>query len=438
MTNTTKLSRTQELQDKRKKYVTRAVGNGNLNIAKKAEGSTITDVEGKEWIDFAAAIGTLNVGHSHPRITEAVKNQVDHFLHPGFNVIMYESYIELAEKLCQIAPVNYETSAVLLNTGAEAVENAVKIARKYTGRKAVVSFTRGFHGRTNLTMGMTSKVKPYKLGFGPFTPELYQAPFPYMYKKPEGITEEAFIDQSIAEFKHFFISTVAPEDVACVIIEPVQGEGGFIIPPKKFIQAVERFCKENGIVFIADEIQTGFGRTGKMFAGEHFDIEPDLITLSKSLAAGLPLSAVVGRKEMIDSPNPGELGGTYSGSPVACAAALEVINIIEDENLVEKAEDIGAKIETVLTQLSEQYNFVGEVRRLGAMVAVEIVESKESKAPDAAKTNAIAKYANDNGLLLLTAGINSNVIRFLTPLVITDDELEKGFAILKDSFKSVN
>ena len=438
MANTTKITRTKELQDKRAKYVTRAVGNGNLNIAKTAQGATITDVEGREWIDFAAAIGTLNVGHSHPRITEAVKNQVDNFLHPGFNVIMYESYIELAEKLCEIAPVNYETSAVLLNTGAEAVENAVKIARKYTGRKGVVSFTRGFHGRTNLTMGMTSKVKPYKLGFGPFTPELYQAPFPYMYEKPEGITEEDFIDQGIADFKHFFISTVAPEDVACVIIEPVQGEGGFIIPPKKFIKAVEQFCKENGIVFIADEIQTGFGRTGSMFAIEQFDIEPDLITLSKSLAAGLPLSAVVGRTEMINAPNPGELGGTYSGSPVACAAALEVINVIEDENLVDNAEKIGAKIETVLNELSDQYNFVGDIRRLGAMVAVEIVESKESKAPDAAKTSAIAKYANDNGLLLLTAGIKSNVIRFLTPLVITDEELEKGFAILKESFKSVN
>src|SRR5699024_162709 len=304
--------------------------------------------------------------------------------------------------------------------------------------KGVVSFTRGFHGRTNLTMGMTSKVKPYKLGFGPFTPELYQAPFPYMYEKPEGITEEDFIDQGIADFKHFFISTVAPEDVACVIIEPVQGEGGFIIPPKKFIKAVEQFCKENGIVFIADEIQTGFGRTGSMFAIEQFDIEPDLITLSKSLAAGLPLSAVVGRTEMINAPNPGELGGTYSGSPVACAAALEVINVIEDENLVDNAEKIGAKIETVLNELSAQYNFVGDIRRLGAMVAVEIVESKESKAPDAAKTSAIAKYANDNGLLLLTAGIKSNVIRFLTPLVITDEELEKGFAILKESFKSVN
>lgn len=438
MSNTTKLTRTEELQDKRQKYVTHAVGNGNLNIAKTAQGATITDVEGKEWIDFAAAIGTLNVGHSHPRITEVVKNQVDNFLHPGFNVIMYESYIELAEKLCKIAPVSYEASSILLNSGAEAVENAVKIARKYTGRKGVVSFTRGFHGRTNLTMGMTSKVKPYKLGFGPFTPELFQAPFPYMYEKPECITEEAFIDQSIAEFKQFFISTVAPEDVACVIIEPVQGEGGFIIPPKKFIKAVEQFCKENGIVFIADEIQTGFARTGTMFAVEQFDVEPDLITMSKSLAAGLPLSAVVGRKEMIDSPNPGELGGTYSGSPVACAAAIEVIDIIKDEKLAEKAEQIGAKIETVLNELSNQYNFVGDIRRLGAMVAVEIVEDKESKAPDAAKTSAIAKYANDNGLLLLTAGIKSNVVRFLTPLVITDDELEKGFAILKDAFNSVN
>src|SRR5699024_7033761 len=246
-----------------------------------------------------------NVGHSHPRVTEAVKNQVDNFLHPGFNVIMYEPYIELAEKLAKIVPVNYEASTVLLNTGSEAVENAVKIARKYTGRKGVVSFTRGFHGRTNLTMGMTSKVKPYKLGFGTFTPELYEAPSPYMYEKAKGISDRYFIDQSIAEFKNFFLTTISPEEVACVIIEPVQGEGGFIIPPKKFIKAVDEFCKEHGIVFIADEIQTGFARTGTMFAVEQFDIEPDLITLSKSLAAGLPLSAVVGRKEMIDSPNPG-------------------------------------------------------------------------------------------------------------------------------------
>ena len=438
MPDTSKLAKTKELQDKRQRYVTQAVGNGNKNIVKKAKGATVIDVEGREWIDFAGGIGILNVGHSHPRVTEAVKNQVDNFLHPGFNVIMYEPYIELAEKLAKIVPVNYEASTVLLNTGSEAVENAVKIARKYTGRKGVVSFTRGFHGRTNLTMGMTSKVKPYKLGFGPFTPELYQAPSPYMYEKPKGISDRDFIDQSIAEFKNFFLTTISPEEVACVIIEPVQGEGGFIIPPKKFIKAVDEFCKEHGIVFIADEIQTGFARTGTMFAVEQFDIEPDLITLSKSLAAGLPLSAVVGRKEMIDSPNPGELGGTFSGNPVACAAALEVIDIIKDENLIDKAENIGVKIESALNELSEQYDFVGEIRRLGAMVAVEIVENKETKMPDVGKTSAIAKYANDNGLLLLTAGIKSNVIRFLTPLVITDDEIEKGFTILKESFKSVN
>ena len=430
-------NRTKELQDKRAKYVTRAVGNGNLHIAQQAQGSTIIDVDGREWIDFAAAIGTLNVGHSHPKITEAVKNQVDQFLHPGFNVIMYESYIKLAEKLCEIVPVNYETSAVLLNTGAEAVENAVKIARKYTGRKGVVSFTRGFHGRTNLTMGMTSKVKPYKLGFGPFTPEIYQAPYPYMYQKPENMTEDEFIDQAIESFEHFFISTVAPEDVACVVIEPVQGEGGFIIPPKRFIQAVYNFCQKNGIIFIADEIQTGFARTGTLFAIEQFDIEPDLITMSKSLAAGLPLSAVVGRTELINAPNPGELGGTYSGSPVACVAALAVIDIIEEENLTEKAEVIGGKIEAELMKLSNEHDFVGDIRRLGAMVAVEIVESKETKVPDALRTSQIAKYANDNGLLLLTAGINSNVIRFLTPLVITSEELSKGFTIMNAAFKSV-
>src|SRR5699024_5858979 len=251
---------------------------------------------------------------------ESVKKQVDQFLHPGFNVMMYEGYIQLAEKLCNITPGNFDKQAVLLNSGAEAVENAVKIARRYTGRQAVVSFTRGFHGRTNMTMGMTSKVKPYKFGFGPFSPEVYQAPFPYLYHKPNNLKEEAYVDQKIEEFKDFFLSTVAPEVVACIVMEPVQGEGGFIIPPKKFVQFVSDFCEENGIVFVADEIQTGFGRTGKLFAMEHFDVVADLTTVSKSLAAGLPLSGVVGRTEILNVADPGELGGTYAGSPVACAA----------------------------------------------------------------------------------------------------------------------
>ncbi len=432
-----KVSTTEELQAKRKKFVPRGVSNGNLNIADYGKGSTLVDKDGREWIDFAGAIGTLNVGHSHPRVTETIKQQVEKFLHPGFNVMMYEGYIELAEQLCKITPGDHDKQAILFNSGAEAVENAVKIARYHTNRQAVVTFNRGFHGRTNLTMAMTSKVKPYKFGFGPFAPEVYQAPFPYMTQKLAGVSEEEYIADSIQQFKDFFVSTVDPESVACVVMEPIQGEGGFIIPPKEFVQAVSEFCKEHGIVFVADEIQTGFGRTGSMFAIEkHFGVIPDLMTISKSLAAGLPLSAVVGRTEMMDAAEPGQLGGTFAGNPVACEAALTVIDIMEEEQLSAKAEVIGAKIEDKLTELSKKHDFVGEIRRLGAMVAVEIVEDQKGNQPDAAKTGAIAKYANANGLLLLTAGINGNVVRFLPPLVITDDELEKGFAILEAAFEN--
>lgn len=428
---------TDGVQAKRDELVTRAISNGNRNIAKEAKGATIIDVEGREWIDFAAGIGILNVGHSHPKVVTAIKNQVDKFIHPGFNVMMYESYIELAEKLCSLIPVEYKASAGFFNTGAEAVENAVKMARKYTKRNAVVSFTRAFHGRTNLTMGMTSKVKPYKNGFGPFAGELYQAPFPYMYRKPGSMSDEEYIDYSIKSFKDVFITTVDPEEVACVVMEPVQGEGGFVIPPKRFVQEVHAFCKEHGIVFVADEIQTGFGRTGTLFAIEQFDVEPDLMLLSKSIAAGLPLSAVVGRNEIVNAAEPGQLGGTFSGSPVSCEAALSVLEVIEEENLVVKAELVGEKIEEKLKELEEKYSFVGDIRRLGAMVAVELVESKESKNPHPEATSAIAQYANNSGLLLLTAGTYGNVIRFLTPLVITDEELEKGFAILEKAFESV-
>lgn len=425
---------TQELQEKRRKYVPRGVSNGNLNIARDAKGSTITDLDGNEFIDFAGAIGTLNVGHTHPKVTAAIKEQVDKFLHPGFNVMMYEGYIELAEKLCQITPGDFDKQALLLNSGAEAVENAIKVARKYTGRQAVVSFIRGFHGRTNMTMSMTSKVKPYKFGFGPFAPEVYQAPYPYAYRRPESMTVDEYTDRMIENFKDFFVETVAPETVACVVMEPVQGEGGFIIPPKKFVQAVRDFCSEHGIVFVADEIQTGFGRTGKLFGIDHFDVVPDLVTVSKSLAAGLPLSGVVGRKEILNAADTGELGGTYAGSPIGCAAALAVINMMEEDNLSAKAEILGEKIENKLSELQDKYEFVGEIRRLGAMVAVEIVDNRANKNPDKVKTTGIAKYANDNGLLLLSAGIKGNVIRFLAPLVITDKELNKGLNILEDAF----
>ncbi|MBM7096218.1 4-aminobutyrate--2-oxoglutarate transaminase [Bacillus sp. H-16] len=426
---------TADLQRKRDQYVARGVSNGNLNIANHASGATVTDLDQNEWIDFAGAIGTLNVGHSHPKVTEAVNAQVKKFLHPGFNVMMYEGYIQLAEKLSKITPGDFHKKTILLNSGAEAVENAVKMARKYTRRQAVVTFTRGFHGRTNLTMGMTSKVKPYKFGFGPFAPEIYQAPFPYMYHKPERLSDDEYVEAAIEEFKDFFIATVAPETVSCVVMELVQGEGGFVVAPEKFVQFVEQFCKENGIIFVADEIQTGFGRTGTLFASERFGIEPDLITVSKSLAAGLPLSGVVGKSEILDAADPGELGGTFSGNPVACAAALAVLDVIEEEQLLGRSEYLGRKIEEKLHALSKQHSFMGETRRLGSMVAVEIVKDRESKAPDKVRTNQITKKANEAGLLLLSAGLKGNVIRFLPPLVTTDEELEKGLTILEQAFE---
>ncbi|MFJ5794251.1 4-aminobutyrate--2-oxoglutarate transaminase [Bacillus atrophaeus] len=432
MSQTTKQMRTSaEWQQKRDQFVSKGVSNGNRSLAVKGEGAVLYDLDGRRFVDFAGAIGTLNVGHSHPKVVEAVKRQTEELIHPGFNVMMYPSYIELAEKLCGLAPGEHDKKAIFLNSGAEAVENAVKIARKYTKRQGVVTFTRGFHGRTNMTMSMTSKVKPYKFGFGPFTPEVYQAPFPYYYQKPAGMSDESYDDFIIQSFHDFFVATVAPETVACVVMEPVQGEGGFIIPSKRFVQHIADFCKKHGIVFVADEIQTGFARTGTYFAIEHFDVVPDLITVSKSLAAGLPLSGVIGKAEMMDAAAPGELGGTYAGSPLGCAAALAVLEIIEHEGLNERSEEIGRIIEERALEWKKEHAFIGEIRRLGAMAAVEIVKDPETREPDKAKAAAIAAYANDNGLLLLTAGMNGNIIRFLTPLVITDEQLKEGLDIIE-------
>ncbi|MCY7945224.1 4-aminobutyrate--2-oxoglutarate transaminase [Bacillus atrophaeus] len=432
MSQTTKQMRTSaEWQQKRDQFVSKGVSNGNRSLAVKGEGAVLYDLDGRRFVDFAGAIGTLNVGHSHPKVVEAVKRQTEELIHPGFNVMMYPSYIELAEKLCGLAPGEHDKKAIFLNSGAEAVENAVKIARKYTKRQGVVTFTRGFHGRTNMTMSMTSKVKPYKFGFGPFAPEVYQAPFPYYYQKPAGMSDESYDDFIIQSFHDFFVATVAPETVACVVMEPVQGEGGFIIPSKRFVQHIADFCKKHGIVFVADEIQTGFARTGTYFAIEHFDVVPDLITVSKSLAAGLPLSGVIGKAEMMDAAAPGELGGTYAGSPLGCAAALAVLEIIEHEGLNERSEEIGRIIEERALEWKKEHAFIGEIRRLGAMAAVEIVKDPETREPDKAKAAAIAAYANDNGLLLLTAGINGNIIRFLTPLVITDEQLKEGLDIIE-------
>ncbi|WP_428912425.1 4-aminobutyrate--2-oxoglutarate transaminase [Niallia sp. Krafla_26] len=425
-----------ELVQRRKNIVPKGVSNGVPTFAESADGALITDVDGNTFIDFVGAIGVINVGHGHPRVKQALHDQIEQFIHTGFNVMMYESYIELAERLAQLAPGSHEKKVLLQNSGAEAVENAVKIARKYTKRQGIISFSRGFHGRTLMTMTMTSKVKPYKFEFGPFAPEVYRAPYPYTYRRPNGLTEEQYEDHVLEEFRNFFISDVAPETIAAVVMEPVQGEGGFIVPGKRFVLGVYELCKEYGILFVADEIQTGFARTGRHFAIEHFDVIPDLITVSKSMGAGVPISGVIGRKEIMDGADPGELGGTYSGSPLGCQAALAVLDIIEEEELNKRAEEIGKTVMDKFQQLSDQFDCIGDARGLGAMCAIEIVKDRQTKEPAKELTNQIIKEANQRGLLLMSAGVYGNVIRLLMPIVIPDDQLEEGLSILEESIKA--
>ncbi|WP_425712651.1 4-aminobutyrate--2-oxoglutarate transaminase [Fictibacillus sp. Mic-4] len=429
--------KSQEILERRKRVVPRGISNGTTAFVKKASGALVEDVDGNTYIDFAGAIGTINVGHSHPEVVKAIKDQADQFIHTGFNVMMYESYIELAEKVTELAPGDFPKQAAFFNSGAEAVENAVKIARKYTKRQGIVSFRRGFHGRTLMTMTMTSKVKPYKYEFGPFAPEVYKAEYPYAYRRPEGMTEEQYSQYLVEQFEHFLIADAAPESIAAVVMEPVQGEGGFIIPTKEFVQGIYNICKKYGILFVADEIQTGFSRTGKYFAIDHFGVEPDLITISKSLGAGTPISGVIGRAEIMDAANPGEIGGTYAGSPLGCQAALAVINIIEKEKLNDRADVLGNKVIDHFNQLADRFEQIGDVRGLGAMCAFEVVKDRASKTPDKEAVGKIVKEANDRGLLLLSAGVYGNVIRILMPLTITDEQLEEGLAILTESVEAV-
>ncbi|MCA0986993.1 4-aminobutyrate--2-oxoglutarate transaminase [Guptibacillus algicola] len=426
-----------DLLERRKKIVPDAVSYGIPTFAREAHGAKVTDVDGNTFIDFAGAIGTINVGHCHPKVKDALHDQVEKYIHTGFNVMMYEPYIALAEKLAELAPGSHDKKVLLQNSGAEAVENAVKIARKYTGRQAIVTFANAFHGRTLMTMSMTSKVKPYKFGFGPFAPEVYKAPFPYAYRRPDNMTEKEYSDFMIDQFKDFLLKEVAPETIAAVVMEPIQGEGGFIVPDKAFVQTVKELCAEHGILFVADEIQTGFARTGAYFASEHFDIVPDLITVSKSLGAGMPISGVIGRKEMMDAANAGELGGTYSGNPLGCRAALAAIDIIEEEKLNDRANEIGQKVKETFHTLSGEVDCIGDIRGIGAMVAVEIVSDLEKKTPAKSLAAQMISTAQQQGLLVLGAGVYGNVIRFLMPLVITDEELDEGLSIIESAVRTV-
>ena len=399
-------------------------------VVAEGRGATLTDVDGNTFIDFAGGVGCLNVGHAHPRVVDAVQEQAARFLHTDFTIVPYEVYVTLAERLLAVAPFAGPAKAAFFNSGAEAVENAVKFARAYTKRPAVIAFEGGFHGRTMLAMTLTSKTHPYKAGLGPFAPEVYRVPFPNTYR---GIDAQS----ALAALEAAFSTQVARETVAAIILEPVQGEGGFVVPPAEFVQGVREICDREGIVMIADEVQSGYGRTGKMFAIEHFGVEPDLITVAKSIAAGLPLSGVLGKAAIMDAPGDGAVGGTYVGNPVAQAAALAVLDVFEDEGLVERAGRIGETVRGRMTAWQERFPQIGDVRGLGAMLALELVRDPATKEPAPELASRVAEEAAKRGLLLLKAGVHTNCIRVLCPLVITDAELDEALGAWDEALQSV-
>lgn len=426
-----------ELLDRRHQIVPDAVSYGVPTFVDSAKGALLRDVDGNQFIDFAGAIGVINIGHCDESVVNALHDQVDKYIHTGFNVMMYDPYIEFAEKLAALAPGSFDKKVMFLNSGAEAIENAIKVAKKATDRSAVISFTGGFHGRTLLTMSLTGKIKPYKYEFGPFAPEVYHAPYPYYYRKPASLTEEEYNAHLVEEMEKFFITEVPADQVAAVVMEPVQGESGFIVPDKHFVQAVSDICKKHGILLIADEIQTGFGRTGKYFAMEHFDVEPDLITVSKSMAAGLPISGVIGRKDIMDAAGGGELGGTYCGSPLGCRAGLAVLEAMEEKGINSRAVRIGEQVMERFKAFAEKFDVIGDYRGLGAMCALEFVTSRETKDPARQMTADILQEAQKRGVIPLKAGVYDNVVRLLMPLVITDEQLQEGLDVLEESIEAV-
>ncbi|QYK00891.1 4-aminobutyrate--2-oxoglutarate transaminase [Shewanella psychrotolerans] len=420
-----------ELQARKVKAIARGQGNAYPVYVERAKNAEIWDVEGNRFIDFGTGIAVCNTGHSHPKIVEAVKAQLDNFSHTCVMVNPYESAVELAEKLTEIAPGDSDKKAIFVTTGAEAVENCVKIARAYTGRRGVIAFNGGFHGRTNLTMALTGKISPYKHQFGPFAGDIFHAPYPMAL-------HDVSVKDSLKAIENLFKVDIAPCDVAAIIVEPVQGEGGFYAAPAEFLQALRKLCDQHGIVLIADEIQSGFGRTGKMFSFEHADVEPDLITMAKGIAGGFPLAAVVGKSEIMDAPLPGGLGGTYGGSPVGCVAALAVLEVMAEENLVERAAQIGSIFNEHLTGLQQQYpQVIGEVRNQGAMIAMELIVDGDKEQPNTALTQAIIANAAKHGLVLLACGFYGNVIRFLPALTISDAIVHEGLEKFNQLFASV-
>jgi 4-aminobutyrate aminotransferase / (S)-3-amino-2-methylpropionate transaminase / 5-aminovalerate transaminase len=422
--------RSREIAERKERVVADPLGLYLPIIVAEGRGATVTDVDGNTFVDFTGGVGCLNVGHAHPRVVAAVQEQATRFFHTDFTIVPYEVYVDYAERLTAIVPFSGPTKAAFFNAGTEAVENAVKFARGFTGRPAVIGFEGAFHGRTLLSLTLTSKTHPYKAGLGPFAPEVYRVPFPDEYR---GITTRDALDA----LERALSTQVAAETVAAIVVEPVQGEGGFIPASQEFMEGLRKICDREGILLVADEVQTGFGRTGRMFAVEHFGVEPDLLVLAKSIAGGLPLSAVVGKAEIMDSLWDNAVGGTYVGNPVALAAAVAVLDVFEEEGLVERAQRIGDTIRTRMLSWQERFAAIGDVRGLGAMVAVEYVEDRETKGPAPGIASRVAEEAAVRGLLLLKAGVHSNCNRVLCPLVISDSELEEGLGAWEEALEAV-
>lgn len=427
----------QSLHELRNAVIAKGNVSGTDRYIAHARGAVLTDVEGREYLDFGGGIAVMNVGHSHPRVVAAIKAQAEKFTHTCFMVSPYEGPVRLAEKLCAAVPGDFPKAAMFANSGAEAVENAVKIARYHTGRPAIIAFENAFHGRTLMCMTLTSKVKPYKFGLGPFAPEVYRMPFANCYRCPYNLAYPSCGVECADKFEDFFINSVAAEQTAAILFEPVQGEGGFIAPPAEYFRKLRKICDDHGILMIADEVQTGIGRTGTMFAMEQYGVAADLTTVAKSLAAGMPLSAVVGRKEIMDSVHASGIGGTYNGNPLACAAALAVFDIVTEEQLLAKGQRLGATVREYLLGLQKECALIGDVRGLGPMVAMELVRDRTTKEPASTETKALVKYCFDRDLIILACGGHGNIIRFLMPLVITDEQLQRGLAIVKAGLASI-
>lgn len=422
--------KSQALFAERQAAVPRGPFHGTPAFVTRAKGALLEDIDGNTFIDLASGIGVLNVGHMAPEIVQAIHAQADQALHLSFNVTPYEGYVRLAQKLNEATPGNFSKKTFLVTTGAEAVENAIKIARAYTKRQAIVCFDHAFHGRTYMAMSLTSKVKPYRQDFGPFNPEIYRVPYPYPYR---GVSA----DEAFKRFEDVVNTQVGVTHTAAVILEPVQGEGGFLSAPKEFLQKLRDYCTANKIVLIADEIQSGFGRTGAMFACDHAGIAPDLITTAKGLGGGMPVAAVTGRAEIMDAPLEGGIGGTYNGNPVACAAALAVFDLLEDGKIIAHAKKVGEALRNKLAGFAERYPTVGDVRGVGPMLALELVKDKASKEPHPDGTKQLIKHCFERGVIMLSAGTYGNVIRFLPPLVIETAQLEEALAVVESGLKEL-